>query len=246
MKKKVLLTLLLAAAVPLAGLSPLPASTPSAQAASAKQSLRLPSGASYYGEVKNGQPNGRGTIKWSAGKQYSGDFHAGKRSGTGKYVNTYTDPKTSLLHRVVYDGIWSGDRMHGRGVWTEKISVPGGGVYSNGIRTGVFAENELIRGYRVVHAQADPDYSFSYLSPNFRLDVLGSNVSPLQDWKNGTLFDVRYRKGSVSRNYSLFQGETAAKEKHRLASLRYLLGVTDEVSPYLRQFRALSRQLPLK
>lgn len=246
MKKKTLLTLLLAAAIPLAGIDHIPGGVSSAQAASAKQWVQLPSGASYYGQVKNGQPNGRGTIKWSADKQYSGAFKAGKRSGTGKYVNTYTDPETGLLRQVVYTGIWSGDRMNGRGVWTEKIFEPGGRIFSNGIRTGIFAQNKLNRGYQVIHAQADPDYSFSYRSPGFRLDVLGSNISPLTDWKNGTLFDIQYRKGPVSKQYSLFQGRTAAQEKERLASLQYLRGVTNEVAPYLRQFQALSKQLSLK
>lgn len=247
MNNKKLLTLLLVAAVPLAGLAPLPlpAVTSSAQAASAKQALKLPSGASYYGEVRNGQPHGRGTLAWSPSKTYSGTFKSGKRSGTGKYVNTYLDSATGRLHKIVYNGTWSADEMNGRGVWTEQVYAPDGLMFSNGIRTGLFAQNKLNQGYQVVHAQADPDYSFSYRSPGFRLDVLGSNVSPLADWRSGTLFDVRYRKGSIRHDYSLFQGSTPAEEKRRLASLRYLLGVTDEVAPYLRQFRGLSQDLPL-
>ncbi|MFB5267818.1 hypothetical protein ACE41H_13640 [Paenibacillus enshidis] len=43
----------------------------------------------YYGEVKDGKPHGKGTMKWSNDKSYSGNWVAGQRSGSGKCVNLY-------------------------------------------------------------------------------------------------------------------------------------------------------------
>lgn len=216
------------------------------QAAAAKQWLQISSRTTYYGEVANGKPHGRGTIKWGEGKQYSGTFVTGKRSGKGKYINTYIDDRTGREHTVVYNGTWSGDAMSGNGTRTEKATESSGMTFSNGIEIGVFKANALNRGYEVVHAMADPDYRFSYRGADYRLDILGSNMSLVQDWKTGTLFDVKYRNGGVRKSYSLFQGQTAAEEKARLASLKYLQSVTSEVTPILWQFKALSDRLTLK
>lgn len=245
MKKKFVLSFVLALVVPFGVFVPA-GGTLSVEAAAAKQWLQISSRTTYYGEVVNGKPHGRGTIKWGEGKQYSGTFVNGKRSGTGKYLNTYTDADTGLEHRVVYNGTWSGDAMSGSGTRTEIVAYGNEMVFSSGIQVGVFKANALSRGYEVIHAMADPDYSFSYRAADYRLDILGSNMSLVQDWKTGTLFDIQYRKGSVRKSYSLFQGQTAAEEKARLASLRYLQGVTSEVTPILWQFKALSDRLTLK
>lgn len=246
MKKKFVLSLILAFAVPFGVFAPAGGGTSSVEAASAKQWLQISSRTTYYGEVANGKPHGRGTIKWGEDKQYSGTFVNGKRSGSGKYINTYTDAATGREHTVVYNGTWSGDAMNGSGTRTEKVAEPDGMIFSSGIQVGAFKANALSRGYEVIHAMADPDYSFSYRGADYRLDVLGSNMSLVQDWQTGTLFDVQYRKGSVRKSYSLFQGQTAAEEKARLASLRYLQSKTNEVTPILWQFKALSNRLTLK
>jgi len=217
-----------------------------AEAASAKKWLQISDGTTYYGEVAGGQPHGRGTIHWGESKQYAGSFVKGKRSGSGKYVNTYTDGETALVHQVVYIGAWSKDKMNGSGTWKERVHAPGGPVVSDTLRIGFFQNNQLSRGYEVVHAMADPDYSFSYLGADDRLDILGSNESLLADWKSGTLFDVQYTKGSQRTSYSIFQGQTAAEEKKRLAALKKLRGMTDEVAPVLQQFEAISKRLTLK
>lgn len=66
----------------ISGLFVIPTQT---EAATKKVSLKLSSGATYYGEVKNGKPNGKGTAKWGESKLYSGDWVDGKRQGQGKY-----------------------------------------------------------------------------------------------------------------------------------------------------------------
>lgn len=249
MSKKFALPLVLALAAPLLLLGGPPGigtDAGIAQAASAKQWLQISARTTYYGEVAGGKPHGRGTIRWGESKQYAGSFVNGKRSGEGKYMNNYTDAETGLEHRIVYTGMWSGDRMNGSGTWKETISAPDGPVVSDTIRIGVFKSNQLNRGYEVVHAMTDPDHSFSYRGDDYRLDILGSDMSLLADWQSGTLFDVQYYEGAKQTSYSIFQGATAAEEKQRLAALKKLRGMTDKVEPVLQQFEAISKRLSLK
>lgn len=51
---------------------------------STDQSTEGQSGDIYVGETKNGQKNGNGTIKYSDGSQYSGNWEFNEKSGQGK------------------------------------------------------------------------------------------------------------------------------------------------------------------
>ncbi|MGQ3480779.1 hypothetical protein [Paenibacillus sp. TY11] len=220
-------------------------SAPAASASATKELLQLSGQTTYYGEVENGQPNGRGTIKWSEYKQYSGDFVNGKRSGTGKYMNQYTDAD-GQNHKVVYIGTWSNDTMSGKGTQTEKVTQMDGTIRSNEIQVGTFQSNGLQNGYQVIHAVADPDYNFTYKNGKEMLNILHSNQDLVQRWKQGDLFSVNYKNGSVQKEYSMFPEEAATKERQRQAAIKYLKGITAKVTPHLQQFEKLSKQIPLK
>ncbi len=215
-------------------------------AAAAKQSLTLAGGATYYGQAENGLPDGRGTIRWPGSKTYSGSFEQGKRSGMGKYINAYTDADTGFRHKIVYTGTWANDRMNGEGTWTHKRMEASGRVILNEIRTGVFRDNAWSAGYEAIHAEADPEYGYTYKDQGMRLNVLAGGGNLLASWKKGELFGVAYQKGAVSRGYSIFPEESAAKERERQASIRYLKSIASQVAPHLQKFEQLSRQLPLK
>ncbi|AZH32038.1 hypothetical protein [Paenibacillus sp. M-152] len=218
---------------------------PTVNAAVTKELLQLSGQTTYYGEVENGQPNGRGTIKWSEYKQYSGDFVNGKRSGTGKYMNQYTDAD-GQHHKIVYNGTWSNDTMSGKGTQTEKVTQSDGTIRSNQIQVGTFQDNGLQNGYQVIHAVADPDYSFTYKNGKEVLNILHSNQDLVQRWQQGELFSVNYKNGSVQKEYSMFPEEVATKERQRQAAIKYLKGITAKVTPHLQQFEKLSKQVPLK
>jgi len=245
MKKRILLPAALVFGLTLTGMGSF-AAAPSAHAAQAKQALTLAGGGTYYGQVENGLPDGRGTAKWPGSKTYSGEFADGKRSGTGKYINEYKEADTGYRYKIVYTGSWANDRMSGQGVWTEKRFDGDGRVVSNKIRTGVFANNMLSSGYEVIHAEADPEYSFTYRGNAMTLNVMGSNENLTSSWKTGSLFSASYKKGSMSRSYSIFPEESAAKERERLASIKYLQKITAQVTPHLQKFEQLSKQVPLK
>ena len=63
----------------------------------------------YIGEIKNGKPNGTGTITSPDGKKYVGEFKDGKEHGKGTY--TYPDG-------VKYEGEWKDGKEHVQGTLT--------------------------------------------------------------------------------------------------------------------------------
>ncbi|MWV43134.1 hypothetical protein GRF59_05780 [Paenibacillus sp. HJL G12] len=215
-----------------------------ASASSTKEWVKISEQVTYYGEVKDGIPNGRGTIQWGDNKQYSGDFVAGKREGSGKYMNEYVSEGEK--HKVVYSGTWKQDVMDGKGTLTHKVTQEDGAVRWNEIQTGAFKNGSIQTGYDVIHALADPDFSFNYKSPQETLAVLGSNINLKQSLKNGTLFSVDYRKGSIAKSYSIFPADTQAKQRINDAALKYLQSIQSRLNPHFDEFEKLSKQVPLK
>lgn len=244
MKKWTALSLSLALCASLTTAS-LAASSIPAKAEAAKEWVKLPNQATYYGEVKNGTPDGLGTIQWGEGKQYSGAFVNGKREGSGKYINEYVD-ENGEKHKVVYSGSWKQDKMSGKGTLTHKVTQEDGSVRWNEIQTGTFSGGVLQTGYNVIHALADPDYSFTYKSPNETLNILDSNVNMKAFFKKGQMFSVDYRSGSIHHAYSIFPVDTKAEQRKYDAALKYFQSHTSKFNPILDEFERLSKQLPLK
>ena len=68
--------------------------------------ILLVEGGVYVGEIKKGQPNGKGVLKYSNGSKYVGEFQEGKCQGQG--ILTCCDGTT-------YEGEWAENHMHGKG-----------------------------------------------------------------------------------------------------------------------------------
>jgi len=216
----------------------------SANAASNKEWIQISESTSYYGEAANGQPHGHGTIKWGNGKQYSGEFMNGKRTGNGKYINEYQlDGET---HKVVYTGRWNNDKMDGDGILTHKVTMSEEAVRWNQIQKGTFQAGIFQSGYDVIHAIADPDYSFTYKKGKESLVIMGSNQNMKKAWATGTMFSVHYKNGPVNKKYSIFPANSAAEQRQNDAAIQYLKSIQTKVAPHLTQFEALSKQVPLK
>ncbi|OWA33409.1 hypothetical protein B9G55_22330 [Saccharibacillus sp. O16] len=244
MNKRKVLILLTAVSVALASAATELANPMRAAAESVKGTAKI-SGASYFGELKNGLPHGKGKLEWSSSKWYMGEFVQGKRSGTGKYLNQYID-SSGKMHRIVYNGEWKNDRMNGSGVQTEDVSNENGQLYLKKFITGTFANNTWVSGYNVGHVLGDPDYSYLYKGNGITLWIWDTNLPLMERWKNGSLFRVQYQKGSVYRDYSMFTEESTTKEKARLEALRYLQSVTSQVEPHLKKFQELAKQVPIE
>lgn len=217
---------------------------PKANAASAKEWIQISEQATYYGEARDDKPNGRGTIQWGTSKQYSGDFVDGIREGSGKYINEYTED--GLKHKVVYQGTWKQDQMNGNGTYTHKVTDGEGSVTMNEIQTGTFQKGLLQTGYDVIHALADPDFSFTYTSPQETFNIMGGNLNMKASFTKGMVFSADYRKGSIRKSYSIFPAETAAKQRKNDADLKYMKSIQNHLNPYIVVFERLSKQVPLQ
>ena len=71
--------------------------------------------------------NGRGTMTFSRGDKYVGDFKGGKYHGQGTYY--YIDGS-------IYTGEWKHGKYHGRGTYTLPDSFDFVGEFKEGIRDG--------------------------------------------------------------------------------------------------------------
>lgn len=149
-----------------------------AQAATKKVSLKLSSGATYYGEVKNGKPHGKGTARWGENKLYEGDWVNGQRSGSGKYVakdfsESYMDTMMGELDNVrtvTYTGKWSNDKMNGEGFYRDSVRAFHGGNQYDEINKGTFENNKFVLGYSV-GMYSNADYVWSYKSASSEVIV---------------------------------------------------------------------------
>jgi hypothetical protein len=50
------------------------------------ESLALPDGGQYVGELKDGKPHGTGKCSWPDGSKYEGEWRAGVMHGRGKWI----------------------------------------------------------------------------------------------------------------------------------------------------------------
>lgn len=123
-----------------------------ASAASKKTSLKLSSGATYYGEVKNGKPHGKGTARWGENKTYSGDWVNGKRSGNGKYTLMVDDGMN--IKETIYIGQWLNDKQNGKGTLKEvsKFSNPEDDWrgWTMNVKKGNFKNGNFTYGYSIL------------------------------------------------------------------------------------------------
>lgn len=211
-----------------------------AQASSSKTStLRLANGAVYIGEVKNGQPHGKGTMTYNKDETYQGNWANGKKSGYGKYIyKTYSDNKGDTkelgfyyqeIFETTYQGYWKNDQYHGTGLYTNAHSYKefddagnqsfGGVRYE--VRSGDFVDNELTKGYLGLN-EDDMGYlvykdSDVYILMITRGEDLFPNLNApfekafLPYFNDG--FDLKYLKnGSDSSKYSIYLSESGMEK----------------------------------
>jgi len=91
----------------------------------AQQTNFLPNGATYIGEMKDGEPNGSGTMKLTDGLKLVGQFKDGNIDGHGKMI--YPDGR-------VEEGLWK----DGKFIGAEKSPYP---LASHAIQNGMGAVN---------------------------------------------------------------------------------------------------------
>ncbi|WP_339180303.1 hypothetical protein MHB43_30490 [Paenibacillus sp. FSL H8-0317] len=145
-------------------------------AATAKKKVSIKyAGGNYYGEVKNGKPNGKGTMQWGANKTYSGDWVDGKRSGYGKFVNKteYADdgfvPPRITTTKTIYNGQWKSDKQNGEGYLLAGDDGPVSQFFSS-VEKGTFKNNAFIKGY-TREEQGLYYLTYGYKDSNTKLEI---------------------------------------------------------------------------
>lgn len=100
-------------------------------------------GGTYEGEINSAKlPHGQGTLKYTNGDFYKGQWQNGKPNGKGQAKGTIDEKKASLWKKFttaalniqnvevsqgeyLYDGEWKDGKMHGHGMYT----FPNGDIY---------------------------------------------------------------------------------------------------------------------
>ncbi|OMJ70940.1 hypothetical protein SteCoe_30977 [Stentor coeruleus] len=129
-----------------------------------KHGLKTDNDSIYYGELKDGIPNGQGIEKWSDGKFYEGQYINGLRTGQGVFIwpdqsyykGDFIDNDMEGFgifkwgNGNLYEGTWKKSKMHGQGkyIWSDKNIYVGG--YENGLKHGdgvfIWPDGKQMRG----------------------------------------------------------------------------------------------------
>ena len=111
----------------------------------------------YYGELKNGEPHGKGSIFWSNGGKYIGDWYLGKRTGkgtiiysngeiyNGEVVDGKREGKGIMYYlndnlQYSYFGEWRNDERDGYGEWDYRDGRKCKGDWKKGNMHGIVEE----------------------------------------------------------------------------------------------------------
>jgi len=132
------------------------------------KSLDLPGGRHYTGEIKDGKPNGHGTLTADADNRYEGDFVDGRIEGRGKLYlpdgSVYEGEfKKNLIngYGVIvakdgtrYEGQWKDGKMHGKGTFTAADGTRKSGYFEFGKYVG----KEAPQVGKMMEAEDTPDW----------------------------------------------------------------------------------------
>ncbi|XP_054479703.1 alsin isoform X2 [Anoplopoma fimbria] len=88
--------------------------------------------ATYEGRWLNGKPNGRGVLKWTDGRIYTGAFKNGLEDGYGEFVA----PNKTLNKNDHYQGYWKDGKMHGLGTYRYASGEVYDGSFQDSMRHG--------------------------------------------------------------------------------------------------------------
>ncbi len=171
------------------------------EASNQKVSLTLPNGATYYGEVKNNKPHGKGTMKWGPSKVYSGDWYNGQRSGTGKYISDRLPEDM----KIVYEGKWRNDRPDGAGIRRESNPE----LAFQRISKGLFKDHDLISGHAIT--QSIDSIWFEYRNGSTFLQFSVSDREQADELIHSKLVRGRiqvlnyYKRGKSTPDYKGFE-----------------------------------------
>lgn len=169
---------------------------PATEATNVYVSKQLYHGAIYSGYVNEfRQPNGKGTMKYSDGSEYTGDWVNGVRQGQG----------TMTYNNGIYDGEWQNDKKNGKGTYTWNDGKKYDGAYVDDVRSGsgIFSNwVDLTNGYSGTYYGE---------SKNDQFDGYGYFLFDNGDKFEGVYKENQYWTGIYTRKdgskYEIFNGQ---------------------------------------
>ncbi|MGF7049494.1 hypothetical protein J2T13_004015 [Paenibacillus sp. DS2015] len=203
--------------------------TLTSEAKSEKVSLKLSNGATYYGEVNNGKPHGKGTMTWSKSKTYSGEWVTGKRSGYGKYITTEKDYEYSSMEEggdptlIIYMGYWNNDMFNGEGVYRRQVFAPVVYGFQYKEQKGTFKNNKFVKGYEKEAWATGMNLNYTDGATQFSIhagldswqDNYGAN---LYEIINKDVYEFTYTKNGKSVEY-LSSSASWNKDKSKILEI---------------------------
>lgn len=105
----------------------------------------------YIGDVNEGIPHGKGTIKYADGSKYAGEFYNGLPNGTGQYTSNdgtlytggFSEGKQNGSGEILYKngdyfkGLFEEGKRNGKGEYTKSTGEVITGVWSDDILKGM-------------------------------------------------------------------------------------------------------------
>jgi len=82
----------------------------------------------YQGQVKDGKPNGLGSLTYPDGSKYVGEYKDGKKHGQGT---------STLSGSKIYEGKWKNGKFNGQGTFTYPNGTKYVGEYKKGKKWNV-------------------------------------------------------------------------------------------------------------
>jgi hypothetical protein len=169
------------------------------------ETINLPDGSVYVGEVRDGQGHGQGTYTWSKGDVHVGEYRNGQKNGQGTL--TFADGD-------VYIGEFRDDQFNGQGTYTYTYAnETEGGVYvgefSDGLRNGqgtyTFADGRVDNGIwrNNIFVEANSIATIPFVPE--RIDPIVPESNELLQAASGSGFAVSY-EGHIITNNHIIEG----------------------------------------
>jgi hypothetical protein len=122
-------------------------------------SLVMRSGLTYDGDWKDGLMNGRGAIKFENGDDYEGEFVAGRMDGNGRYGSS---------DGSVYVGVFRNGLRNGEG----KLTLADGSSFATKWQDGAEVGREPVPGREATRGTLPPNTSIAYGPDGLALRLL--------------------------------------------------------------------------
>ena len=160
--------------------------------------VELPTGGEYYGEIAGGKAHGFGTMKFSNGDMYEGEWIEGEMNGVGEYF--VYDSEWGGFEKT-YKGEFAQGKRHGKGCMSYNDYSKYQGNWQNNQRTGYgvcwFANGDRFIGLWKFDKMMRGTYSIAESGDWYDGEIKDGMFDGYGKyyWKSGDFFDGTFLNG---------------------------------------------------